>query len=75
MGPGKLKSKPRVTIIWASRSMSCSLLTYFFSSSLSKLIILVKLGEIGYSSLADISTEIVAKQTICDLGKFEAPII
>ncbi len=73
MGPGKLKSKPRVMRIWASRSMRDYLLTYLFSSSVRRLIILVKLGEIGYSSLADISTQMVARFTICDFGKLAGP--
>lgn len=49
--------------------------TCFFSSSVNKLIILEKEGEIGYSSLADIKTLIVAKLTMRDFGKFMTPII
>jgi len=49
------------------------LLTYLFSSSVRRFIILVKLGEIGYSSLADMSTQMVARFTICDLGKLVGP--
>lgn len=63
IGPGKLKSKPSLTMICASKSVSIFLLTLFCSSSVKSWIILVKLGETGYSSLADIRTEIVARGT------------
>lgn len=62
-GPGKLKSKPKICKMWYSKSINCYLLTNFFSSSVSKLIILVKLGEMGYSNLAAINIEMVAKFT------------
>ena len=73
IGPGKLKSKPILTRIWDSSSIKDCLLTYFFSSLVRRFIILVKLGEIGYSSLADIRTLMVARLTICDYGKFWGP--
>jgi hypothetical protein len=38
-------------------------------------IILVKLGEIGYSSLAAIRTQMVARDTIWDFGKLSIPIL
>lgn len=55
-------------------SISSGLLTNFFSSSFSKLIILVKLGDIGYSSLADINTLMVARHTTLCFVKFSNPI-
>jgi len=44
-----------------SKSMRDYFVTVFFSSGVRRLIILVKEGEMGCSSLADIRTEIVAK--------------
>lgn len=64
IGPGKLKSKQKVVKISASKSIKDCLSMDFFSSSVSKLIILVKLGEIGYSSFAAMSMEIVASRHI-----------
>jgi hypothetical protein len=63
-GPGKLKSKPNIIKMFISRSISFCFVTYFFSSSFNKEIILVKLGEIGYSSFAAIKILIVAKHTV-----------
>ena len=61
IGPGKLKSKPSFMRMSDSRSIRAYLVTFFFSSVDRRLIILVKLGEIGCSSLADIRTEMVAR--------------
>lgn len=49
--------------MWYSRSISYCLLTNFFSSSVSRFIIRVKLGDMGCSNLAAIKIEIVAKFT------------
>ena len=75
MGPGKLKSNPNEERILYSRSISDCLDTFFYSSSGSKFIILLKLGEIGCSSLAAIKILIVAKFNISFQGKFGSPII
>lgn len=75
IGPGKLKSKPKWERMSVSSSMSYSLRTYFLSSSGNKLIILLKLGEIGYSSLAAMRTLMTDKcKTLCRL-KYFAPIM
>ena len=59
----------------ASRSIKPYLVTFRFSSSDNKFIILVKLGEIGYSSLAAINIETVASLHIWSLGKVYQPIM
>jgi len=74
MGPGKLKSKPSLTIICASKSIRTFLLTCFYSSSVKSWIILAKLGEIGCSSFADIRTEMVASETSCEFRMFWGPV-
>ena len=75
IGHGKLKSKPILIRIQASISVRDFLLTYFCSSSVKRFIILVKLGEIGYSSFAAISTEIVARAVTYELRMFCGPVI
>jgi len=75
MGPGKLKSNPNDKSILHSRSISDCLDTFLYSSSVSKFIILLKLGETGYSSLAAINILIVANFNISFLGKFMSPTI
>ena len=73
-GPGKLKSNPSLTIICASMSVNTFLLTPFYSSSVKSWIILVKLGEMGCSSFADIRTEIVASETHWEFRMFDGPV-
>jgi len=68
-----LKSNPNIIRMLVSKSISFCLVTDFFSSSVRRLIILVKLGEIGCSNLAAIKILMVDKQTIYVLGKFCTP--
>jgi len=73
IGPGKLKSNPNNIRIWASRSINYYLLVYFYSSSVRRFIILVKLGDTGCSSFADINMLIVDKLTTFSFRKFWTP--
>lgn len=75
IGEGKLKSNPILVSISPSSSINYALLTFFFSSSVSKFIILVKLGEIGCSSLAAISMQMVANRHMFSLGKVQYPMV
>ena len=59
--------------MWASRFMRDCLVTIFCSSSVRRLIILWKLGDIGWSNLAAIRMQMVDKMAICYLGKFLRP--
>ena len=68
-----MKSNPKIIRMLDSRSISFCLVTNFFSSSPRRLIILVKLGEIGCSNLAAIKILIVDKATIYAFGKLDAP--
>jgi len=74
IGPWKLKSKPSFKSIYDSRSIKLFFVTYYFSSSVRRPIILEKLGEIGCSSLADMRTLMVARLIISDLLKFWGPM-
>ena len=70
-----MRSKPSFEMMIASRSIRPCLETYFFSSSVRRPISLLKLGEIGYSILAEINTQIVAREAIMVFGKFYAPVM
>lgn len=73
MGPGKLKSKPNLMSMSDSNCTRSYLVMFFFSPSVSKLIILEKDGCIGCSSLAAKRIEIVASCMSFYSGKFQWP--
>lgn len=74
-GPGKLKSNPSSFNISDSILINYYLFTYYFSSEGNNLIILEKLGLIGYSSLADINTEITARWRMYWGSNLSSPFI
>ena len=73
MGPVNVTLKPKRTKMACSSSINYSLFTFFFSSSERWQIIFANEGEIGCSSFAAISVEIVARRQIMSLGKFQWP--
>jgi hypothetical protein len=64
IGPGNVKSKPMVFNTFYSNIINDYFDKFYYSSSESKLIILVILGLTASSTLAAIKTEIVAKEQI-----------
>ena len=74
MGLAKLKSKLSFTRISASSLTIWENEIDFFSSSESRLTILEKLGDIGYSNLAASRMDTVANKQIFSLGYVCHPI-